>query len=63
MKSWQIMEFFLRGLVNWSIFRCKLNTFENRKVKQSPANYRILIHPAPRLGEMERFCAGTSTDS
>jgi hypothetical protein len=43
---------------------CSLNTIENRHVKQSPADYRILIHPAPlRLGVVERFCAGTNTDS
>ncbi|HEV2018006.1 MAG TPA: hypothetical protein VGQ98_06815 [Gemmatimonadaceae bacterium] len=40
------------------------NTFKNRHVKQSPANYRILIHPASiRIEAMGRFCAGTNTDS
>jgi hypothetical protein len=31
---------------------------------RSPANYRILIHPASLNSKaMERFCAGNNTDS
>ena len=60
------MGFFLRRYAEGTTLlgSTLAKSFENRHVKQPPANYRILRHPASiRIEAAGRFCAGTDTDS